>query len=280
MKEFRSILFVLLGAFLVAFGMQYFLVPSDIAAGGISGMAIIITSYIPNIPIGLVMMCIEVVLMIIGFIVIGPVFGGKTILCSFSISGTMIILEKFFPLEKPLSDDLMIQLLFGIMLTGIGMAIAFNENASTGGTDIIAKIINKYLKLNIGKCVLMVDVVVTLFAGTTFGIEKGMYAFLGVVINSFVIDSIIEGFNVSKKMLIISEESQKIQGFILNELKRSATVYKAVGAFTQDEKFVVSTIVDRKEFIKLRNFIKEIDSKAFITVEHVHEVLGEGFKEL
>ncbi|WP_038262819.1 YitT family protein [Peptoclostridium litorale] len=271
---------ITLGAIFVAVGLYYFLAPNEIAAGGISGLAIIINSYFPSIPMGILMIGMEIILFTAGILIIGPIFGGKTIYCSFMLSGIILFFEKVMPIQKPLSDDIFIQLVIGIILTGFGMSLAFNRNASTGGTDIIAKIINKYLKFNIGKSVLMADALITVFAIGTFGIEKGMYALVGLVMNSIIIDRFIEGFNMCKQITIISSEKEAIMEFIMKDLDRSATIYDAKGAFTEDEKTVIMTVVDTKQFIRLREFIKKIDKRAFITVQNVHEVLGEGFIEI
>jgi uncharacterized membrane-anchored protein YitT (DUF2179 family) len=160
------------------------------------------------------------------------------------------------------------------------MGIVFNQNASTGGTDIVAKIINKFFHIDIGKSLLMSDFLITLLAGITFGPQTGLYALLGVIMNGFVIDEVIQGISVCKQVTIISSKGDTINKFIMDELGRGATIYTAMGAYTGEEKEVLITVVSRKEFIKLKGFIKEIDSRAFITVNNVHEVLGEGFKDI
>ncbi|NMM63197.1 YitT family protein [Clostridium sp. P21] len=279
-KKLKSVFLILLGAFLVAFGTYFFLAPNEIAAGGISGAAIIINSIFPKIPIGILMMAMEIVLFTIGVIVIGPIFGGKTIFCSFSISGMMLILEELFPKIRPVSNDILVQLIFGILVCGLGMGIVFNQGASTGGTDIIGKIINKYFKISIGKSVLVPDIVVTIAAASIFGIDKGMYAVLGVLINSTIIDNVIKSFNTYKHVAIISNEAEGIKSYIVEKLKRSATIYYAKGAYKNHEKEVITTVLSRKEFLKLKDYIKIVDDKAFITVNEINEVLGEGFQNI
>lgn len=278
-KIVKEYILITVGIFLVAAGIYFFLVPSNLATGGVSGLAIIISSFFPGIPVGLVMLILNVILFIIGFLIIGPAFGFKTIYASLGLSGAIWIFERFFPLSGPLADDLMIILLFGVGVSGIGIAIVFNQNASTGGTDIIAKIINKYFHVDMGKSLLMADFLITLAAGLVFGAQAGMYALLGVVINGFVIDSFINGLNVSKQVTIISSRGKEIKDFIITRLERGVTVYDAKGAYSGEYKEVLITIMSRREFIKLKTFIKEIDKRAFITVSDVHEVLGEGFKE-
>lgn len=278
-KTIKEYVLITLGLLMVAAGIYFFLVPNNLATGGVSGLAIIISKFIPSVPVGLVMLVLNIILFIIGFLIIGPGFGFKTIYASLGLSGGIWLFEKLIPISKPIANDLMLQLLFGVGISGLGMAIVFNQNASTGGTDIIAKIINKYFHVDMGKSLLMADLLITIGAGLTFGAQAGMYALLGVVLNGFVIDSFINGLNVSKQVTIISSEGMEIKHFIINELERGVTIYDAKGAYSGEPKEVLITIMNRREFIKLKNFIKEIDKRAFITVSDVHEVLGEGFKE-
>lgn len=279
-KKIRDYMMITFGIMLVAAGVYFFLMPNNLATGGVNGLGIIISSY-TGLPVGALMMIMNIILFIIAFIVIGPNFGMKTIYASLGLSGIIWILEKVYPISQPLAgDDLMLQLIFGILISGAGMGIVFNQNASTGGTDVIAKIINKFFHINIGKAVLMSDFLITLLAGVTFGIRLGLYALLGVVINSFVIDTVIEGVNVCKNVVIISSKGDMIKGFIINELERGATVYYAKGAYSGREKEVITSVVSRKEFIRLRDYIKDIDDGAFITVNNVHEAFGEGFANI
>ncbi|MCI1944468.1 YitT family protein [Clostridium luticellarii] len=268
------------GTFLVAFGTYFFLAPNHIAAGGISGIAIIINTIFPSLPIGLLMIGMEIILFTIGIIVIGPVFGGKTILCSFSISAQILLLEKIWPNIKPLSSDVLVQLILGILICGIGMAIVFNLNASTGGTDIIAKIINKYTKISIGKSILVADIIVTIAASIVLGVSEGMYAILGVIMNSTIIDKFIVSLNSYKQVAIISADGKSIRDYIVNELDRSATIYYAKGAYKNDKKEVITTILERKQFLKLKDYIRSLNQKTFITVNDINEVLGEGFNSI
>jgi uncharacterized membrane-anchored protein YitT (DUF2179 family) len=279
-KNLKDIFMLLFGCLLVAFGTYFFLAPSHIAAGGISGAGIIVNTVFPNIPIGLFMICVEILLFIIGFIIIGPIFGGKTIFCSFSISLMILLMEKIYPTVKPFSSDTLMQLIFGVLICGAGMGIVFNKNASTGGTDIIAKIINKYTKISIGKCILIPDIVVAIAACAVLGIDKGMYAMLGILLNATIIDRVIINLNTYKQVAIISSNGKKIKDYIVEVLDRSATIYYAKGAYNNNNNEVITTILDRKQFLKLKEYIVKIDAKAFITVNEVNEVLGEGFSSI
>jgi len=277
MKKIKDFVFLNIGLFLVAAGIYYFMVPNNLAAGGVSGLAMVINKYFPAIAIGALMLGMNMVLFVMALIFIGKEFAVKTVYSSFALSGMIWLMELVFPIKAPIIDDLLIQLLFGTIISAVGMGIVFNQNGSTGGTDIIAKIFNKYFHVPIGKGLLAADFLITLFAGVTFGPKIGMYALLGVFINGFAIDMVIDGFNVVKQVLIITEKGEPIKEFIMVNMGRGATIYSAKGAYTGEEKEVITTVLSQKEFVRLKNFIGEVDKKAFVTVSSVHEVLGEGF---
>lgn len=273
----KRFLFINLGLFILTCGLYFFLVPSNLAVGGSTGLAMIISFLIPSIPMGVILGVINIFLFIVAFIVLGKEFGGYTVYSSLALSGMIALFEIIIPMNKPFTDDLFINLIFGILIAGVGMGIVFNQNASTGGTDIVAKIINKYTHMDIGKSLLMSDFLITLFAGVVFGARLGMYALLGIVINSFVIDKMIAGFNVKINMVIIIKEVDIINRFILDEIGRGTTIYHATGGYSNDDKRIINTIVSRSEYIKIRDFVKSIDHKAFVSVSFITEVEGEGF---
>lgn len=279
-KKIKEYILITIGSILVAAGIYYFLVPNNLAAGGVSGLAMVIGRYAPGLPIGMLMLAMNIILFIIAFLILGSGFGAKTIYSSLSLSGIIWLFEKLLPISKPITGDIFIELIFGILISAIGMGVIFNQNASTGGTDIIAKIINKYLHFDIGKSLLMSDFVITLLAAIAFDARTGMYALLGVVMNGFVIDTVIEGLNVSKQVMIITSKTDEVKQFILKDLGRGATVYTAKGAFTEEEKEIITTTIGRKEVIRLKNFVSEIDKRAFMTIIDAHETLGEGFKDI
>ena len=271
-KEFALIT---IGIFLVAISVVYFFEPNNIAAGGITGLAIVINHYIPFISIGPLVLMMDAILFIVALIVLGAKFGAKTIYSSFLLSTSMWIMQTFIPIN--ITNDLILATIFGTLISAVGMAIVFNANASTGGTDIIAKILNKFFHIEIGKSLLIVDFLVTLLGAVTFGINIGLYGLLAVIINGVVIDNIIAGFKTKSEITIISEKNKEISKFILDDLERGCTFIKGIGGFTGKDTSILYTVIDRNEFIKLKNKIKEIDKNAFITVGEVHEVMGEGF---
>ena len=271
-KEFALIT---MGIFLVAVSVVYFFEPNNIAAGGITGLAIVINHYIPFISIGPLVLMMDAILFIVALIVLGAKFGAKTIYSSFLLSTSMWLMQTFIPIN--ITNDLILATIFGTLISAVGMAIVFNANASTGGTDIIAKILNKFFHIEIGKSLLIVDFLVTLLGAVTFGIHIGLYGLLAVIINGVVIDNIIAGFKTKSEITIISEKNKEISKFILDDLERGCTFIKGIGGFTRKDTSILYTVLDRNEFIKLKNKIKEIDKNAFITVGEVHEVMGEGF---
>lgn len=269
---------ITVGILLVAISVAYFFEPNNIAAGGITGLAIVINHYIPFISVGPLVLIMDAFLFIIALIVIGGKFGAKTIYSSVLLSTSMWIMQTFLPFN--FTNDLMLATIFGTLISAGGMAIVFNANASTGGTDIIAKILNKFFHFNIGRSLLMVDFLVTLLGAITFGINIGLYGLLSVIVNGIVIDKIIAGFNVKSGITIISDKNKEISKYILNDLKRGCTFIKGIGGFTEKDVSLLYTILDRRELIKLKNYIIELDKRAFITVGEVHEVMGEGFKDI
>ena len=274
--NFKDFVLITIGILLVAISVVYFFDPNNIAAGGITGLAIVINHYIPFISIGPLVLMMDGVLFIIALILIGPKFGAKSIYCSLLLSTSMWVMQKFLPFN--VTDDLMLATIFGTLIAAGGMAIVFNANASSGGTDIIAKILNKFFHFDIGKSLLMVDFLVTLLGAITFGIKMGLYGLLAVIINGVVIDKIIAGFKVKSEITIISEKNKEISKYILKDLERGCTFIKGVGGFTGKDTAMLYTVLVRSEFIKLKKHISKIDKFAFITVGEVHEVMGEGFK--
>lgn len=274
--DFKKFMWINLGIVIMTVGLYYFLMPSRLAVGGATGAAMVLSFLIP-VPMGVILAVLNVILFITAFLVLGKEFGGYTVYASLALSGMIGILEIISPMTKPFTDDLFINLIFGILISGVGMGIVFNHNASTGGTDIIAKIINKYTRMDIGKSLLASDFLITLFAGLVFGARLGMYALLGIVINSFVIDKMIAGFNVKINMQIISKDFDPINRYILDDIERGTTIYHASGGYSNDDKKLINTIVSRSEYIKIRDFVKTLDDKAFVSMSYITEVVGEGF---
>lgn len=263
----------------MALGLHIFIVPANLAIGGVTGLGLVIKAYLPEMNLGVLMMVFNIFLFIMAFLFIGKDFGGYTIYASLSLSGVMAILEAFYPITNPVTNDLMLGILFGTIIPAIGMAIIFYQNASTGGTDIVAKIINKYTGIEIGKALFLSDALITVAAAFTFNITIGMYAFLGILINGGVIDKVIAGFETKVHAQIISEKKEEISAYIHKELERGVTLFSAIGAYSGADRQVIVTVLGPKEYIRLRQFVRKVDPKAFIIMSYVHEVLGEGFTD-
>ncbi|NLY45694.1 MAG: YitT family protein [Tissierella sp.] len=273
----KSFLIINLGLLITALGMYFFLIPAELAAGGVTGLAIIINNLLPQIPVGLIMIIFNIGLFTLAFIVIGKEFGGLTIYNSLLLSALIYILELVIPVSGPLIDDLLVNLIYGVLISSVGMAIIFNQNASTGGTDIIAMIISKFTHLNIGKSLLIADSIVAIGAITVLGIEVGLYSLLGILVNTTLIDKVIAGFNTKYQVAIISEKEDIISKFITEEMSRGVTLLYGAGGFSKNEKRVIHTVVPRSEYLIIRNKVMEVDPKAFIWVNLVNEVHGEGY---
>lgn len=277
-KVIKDYFIITIGIILVALSVEYFFIPNNLAAGGVTGFAIVINYYFPFMKTGILVIIMNVILFVVAFIFIGGNFGAKTIYASFGLSVGLWFIEKFMN-PMAVTKDLMLAAIFGTLISSIGMAMVFNANASTGGTDIVAKILNKFFDLDIGKSLLAVDFIVTLLATITFGVDVGLYSLLSVMINGFTIDRIIDGFNSVKEIIIISSNWEVTSNYIIKNLERGCTIFDGKGGFTQKDTKMVYTVLGRSQFIKLKNFIKENDPKAFITISEAYDVLGEGFNE-
>lgn len=280
MKKVYSFLLINIGILLVAAEIVIFKIPNNFATGGVAGIAIIISSIKPSLPVGMLMLAINIILLIIGMLYVGFEFGVKTIYSSIVLSLVVWLFGKYYHVKKTLTGDTMLELIFAILLLAAGSAILFYQNASSGGTDIIAKILNRKAHWHIGKAVLVIDFTISLCAVYVFGFRTGMYSVLGVIIKGFLIDEVIKGLHSSKQIIIISNKADEIKDFIIKDLRRGVTIYKAIGGNTNIERQVLNTVMGNREAIKLREYIMKIDNKAFIVVDNVADIYGKGFETL
>ncbi|MEJ8751747.1 YitT family protein [Lagierella sp. ICN-221743] len=262
-----------IGVILIALGIHLFLAPTKLTLGGGAGLAIVLNSVFP-ISTGAWLVIINVVLFIIGFIFLGPSFGKRTIVASLGLSVMVWILDIVFPIKEPIVDNLFIQLVACVLMYGRGVAMVLNCYGSTGGSDIFAKILNKYFGLDLGKGCLIVDFSITLLAWYQFGTEIALYSLVGVVLNGTVIDNTINGLNTSKLCFINTSKTKEVCEFLTDNLTRSANVYKAIGAYTGVEKDVIQTVVSNRDYIVLKRYIRDIDPLAFIVTASASETLG------
>ncbi|MGB9824803.1 MAG: YitT family protein [Candidatus Hydrothermia bacterium] len=277
--DFVDFLIITLGTVITALGIVVFIAPNKIAAGGVSGVSIIL-HYLFHFPIGLTMLIINIFLFVLAFILLGSEFGIKSIYATVALSAFVDLLGWLIP-KSFYVEDLVIATIFGDLLTGAGIALVMSRGASTGGTDILAMIARKYTNIDVGKALLAVDFIITLFAGIFFGKIIGMYSLLAVIINTNTIDYVLEGITTSFQAFIVTSRPIVIKDRILKELNRGVTLIRGIGGYTNEEKLAILVVLKSpREIVKLKEIIKEEDPEAFMTISHVREVLGKGFKKI
>jgi len=277
-REIIDYLGIWAGVTLTALGLVWFLVPNKIAAGGVSGLAVVFY-YIWHWPVAVTMLCFNVPLFLACLWVFGPRYGAKTLFGAGFVSIMVDFWQRVVHLV-PLTRDPLLASLYGGVLAGVGMGLAFRFRGTTGGTDMAAQLINKFTGLSIGHALMLMDGIVIVLAGIAFGsAELALYALIAIVITSKAVDMILEGLNYAKAALIISERSDEIALKILKDLQRGATGLLGRGLYSGKDKQVILCVISRAEVIRLKELVKQIDPVAFIIITDVYEVLGEGFKE-
>ncbi len=260
----------------------YFLnIPNSFCFGGISGLCIAISGAIGFGAPATMSSVINVILLFVGFIFLGKSFGLKTTIATLILSAELAIFEKFIPMAHTLSTEPLMEMVFSVVLHAVSAAILFNVQASSGGSDIIAMIIKKYTSVkDIGKALMICDSVVVVSCYFIFGIEAGMFSTMGMCIKVFMIDSVMETFNLCKYFTIITDKPDEIAAFISNELKRGSTQMEAKGSFTDQGKTVIFTVLGKRQAIKLQTMVKTIDPNAFTMITNTSEVMGKGFRDI
>lgn len=264
---------------IMAVGTYFFKFTNNFTFGGITGLAVLVADK-TSISASDFSFIVNMLLLLLGFVVLGKKFAAKTAYCSILLSVALSTLERVCPMDHPLTDQTMLELCFAIALPALGSAILFNIGSSSGGTDIIAMILKKYSSFDIGKALLVTDIMITVAGCFVFDIKTGLYSFLGLTIRSFMIDNFIEGFNLSKYFNVVCDEPEPICNFLVHELKRSATIVHAQGAFSGKDKYIVFTVLSRPQAVRLRNFIKENQPSAFMLISNTSEIIGKGFHSI
>lgn len=267
---------VLLGVIIAAFGVSFFLIPAKIAAGGVSGLATVVF-HLTGFPAGITMLLLNIPLFLLSWRLIGPLFGVKTLFGTITMS---LFVDLFNQYAVPMTSDLLLSAIYGGVISGIGMGIAFRAGGSTGGTDMAAQLMARFFVTSVGQALLVVDGFVIILAGLAFGLELAMYALIAVFITTKAIDLVQEGQNYAKATLIISEYAEEIGQTIMDRLERGVTSLDGRGMYTKDDKDVLLVIVSRMEIARVKEIVREFDEKAFVVIADVHEVLGEGFRRL
>ncbi|MBR5649748.1 YitT family protein [Pseudobutyrivibrio sp.] len=258
-------------------GIYFFKFPNHFSFGGVSGLSIVLSELLPQTP-GYINLVINIILLILGFIVFGKNFGVKTTYITLLVSFGPSILEEIHPMNGPLTDQPVLELMFAIALPAFASAVFFNLGASSGGTDIVAMILKKYTKVDIGTALFMSDVFIVISACLVFNVETGLFSLVGLLAKSLVVDETIENINLAKYFTIICNDPEPIVNFIMKDLGKGATVYKAVGAYGHQEKTVVLTILKRQQAVELKNFIRRNQPSAFIAITNSSEIIGKGFR--
>lgn len=272
-KEFAVLT---LGTALVAIGVYFFKFPNNFSTGGVSGLSVILAKYLP-FTAATISSVINLLFLAAGFLVLGRGFSAKTIYCSLLFSALLKGFEWIFPMSAPFTDQKLLELLFAVILPALGSALLFNLGSSTGGTDIAAMILKKFTGLDIGRALLVVDVVI---AGSTlfiFDIETGLFCLLGLLLKSALVDSVVESLNRRKSVMVVTLKPDEVSDYILHTLHRSATVWKATGAYTGTEHTVLLTALTRFQAVALRQYAKSVDPTAFLLVTNSSEIFGKGF---
>ncbi|MBQ8185833.1 MAG: YitT family protein [Clostridia bacterium] len=261
---------------LMAVGIYVFKFPNNFSFGGVSGISIILSRLFP-LSQATFNLILNLALMFAGIIILGGSFGAKTAYVTMVVSLSTSAMELLFPMTESLSGEPLLDLVFAVALPAIASAILFNRDASSGGTDIIAMIVKKHTSFNIGTALMLADVIVAVSAFFLFGPATGLYSVCGLTAKCLVIDSVIERINLCKVFTIICTDPEPICKFITDDLTRSATVHRATGAYTHEEKFVIISILSRTQAVALRNFIRKTDPKAFFSISNSSEIIGKGF---
>ncbi|MGN1235691.1 MAG: YitT family protein [Christensenellaceae bacterium] len=282
-KIFSAILYWLIlnaGTLMLAAGVYFFKAPNNFATGGVSGIAILLS----RLPIPLRqshwVMIINALLLVFGFLFLGKGCTVKTIYCSLVYSGENLLFEYICPLSAPLTNEPFLELVYAMLLTGVGSAIIFYCGASSGGTDIVALILKKYTKLDTGNALLATDFLIAFSTFFLFGIQAGLYSVLGLFSKAFIVDGIIESMGKSKYITVITSSPAEIERYILHEMNRSFTRYEAVGGYTHEAKTILITVCKRSEAIRLKAKVKQFDPDSFVIITDANEILGKGFRQV
>ena len=268
LKEFIIITF---GALMASAAIFFFMLPSRVAIGSGSALAMVLSNYIP-LPVSVISLAINVILLILGFILIGNEFGAKTVYTSIMVPGFIGVFEVIFPDFQSLTQDPLLDVMCYILVCGMAMAILFSRNASSGGLDIVAKILNKFFKIDIGRAVSISGIAVALTSALCYDSKTVVMSVLGTYFGGMIVDHFIFGLNIKRRVCVISPKLDEIVEFILHDLHSGATLNEIIGAYDNTPRKEVITIVDKHEYRKLMDFVRKTDPKAFVTVYSVNEI--------
>ena len=259
------------GTGIVALAVYCFMLPSHVSVGSVSALAMVLSNFLP-LPISVISFILNTVLLVLGFLMIGPEFGGKTVYTTLLLPVMIGILEILLPDFRSLTDDPLLDVICYTMVVNVGLAILFSRNASSGGLDIIAKIMNKYLRIDLGQAMVIPGIVVALSSALVYDKKIVVLSVLGTYFGGIVLDNFIFGINIKRRVCILSQKHDEILHFILHKLHSGATIYEGIGAFNRTQHQEIVTIVDKQEYRKLMDYIRKNDPAAFVTVIAVNEI--------
>ena len=262
---------------MISVGVYCFKFPNNFSMGGVSGLSILLGKVLPVLSASSYNTIINVLFLILGFIMLDKSFGFRTVYCSLLSAGLIQVFSWVWPLTEPLTDQLMLELFFAVILPALGAAILFNIDASSGGTDIAAMILKKYTGLDVGTALLVSDVAIAAAALFVFDATAGLCSLLGLALKSVLVDSAIESLNRRKAFFVITSDPEHVCDYVTHTLVRGATVWTAQGAYTHDVHHVVLTVLSRGQAVALRRHLKQVDPHAFMIVANSSEIFGKGF---
>ena len=270
-KNIREFLVITFGTLIVAAAVFFFMLPSHVSVGSGAALAMIMSNFIP-LPVSTITFLLNAVLLIIGFLLVGPEFGIKTVYCALLMPGYLAVFERIFPNFQSITQDTLLDVLCYTLVVGVGLAILFSENASSGGLDIVAKIMNKFLHMELGKAMSVSGMAVALASALCYDSKTVVLSVLGTWFGGMVVDYFIFGMNIKRRVCIISPKSEEIIHYILHELHSGASLSHTIGAYTREVHTEIITIVDKMEYKALMDYVRKIDPKAFVTVLAVNEL--------
>lgn len=268
LKEFATITF---GTMIVAVAVFFFMLPSHVTVGSGTALAMVISNFIP-LPVSVIAFMLNVLLLIIGFLLIGPEFGIKTVYCSLLLPVLLGVMEIIFPDFQSITQDPVLDVVCYILVVGVGLSLLFSYNASSGGLDIVAKLMNKFLGMELGKAMSLSGMLVALSSALCYDKKIVVISVLGTYFGGMMVDHFIFGLNIKRRVCIISPKVDQITRFILHDLHSGATLNEIIGAYDNTVRREIITIVDKQEYRKLMDYVKKVDPKAFITVYSVNEI--------
>ena len=273
----KEYILITIAVVLMDIGIYVFKFPNNFSFGGVSGLAVVVTHFVP-FKASQINLIINMFLLIFGFMFLGRNFGVKTAYVTVLSSVLLNIMEAAFPMNGPLTNETMLELFYAIALPALASAILFYENASGGGTDIIAMVLRKYSTMNISSALLAVDAIIVFVAYFVFDTRTGLFSVCGLMAKTLLIDKAIEHMKLSKYFTIVCSKPEPICDYIMKDLNRSATVYNAEGAYTHKGKVVILTVMDPKQAVLLERYIQSVEPDAFLMVTKSSEIMGKGFR--